>query len=115
MSFTLRIADLEVFYRIGVPDEERAQPQRLMVTVELKVDAPRAAGSDDLADTIDYFKVCQDLLHYGEGRSWRLLEKLSADLADMIEATHHPEQVRVEVKKYIIPEARHISVSCVRP
>jgi len=115
MSFTLRIVDLEVFYRVGVPDDERAEPQRLMVTVELKVNAPRAARSDDLADTVDYFKICQDLLHHGEGRSWKLLEKLSADLAEMILTKHHPEQVRVEVKKYIVPEARHISVSCVRP
>ena len=24
--FTIRIQDLEVFYRVGVPDEERAEP-----------------------------------------------------------------------------------------
>jgi FolB domain-containing protein len=112
--FTIRIVDLEVFYRVGVPEEERAEAQRLTATVEMEVEAPRAVASDDLADTIDYFSVSQDLLHYGEGRSWKLIEKLSAELAEMILAKYRPESVRVEIKKFIIPEARHIAVSCVR-
>jgi FolB domain-containing protein len=112
--FTLRIAELEVFYRVGVPEEERAKPQRLLVTVEMEVPAPRAAATDDLADTIDYFSVSQDLLKYGEGRSWQLLEKLSAEVAEMILAKYRPASVRVEIRKFIIPEARHISVSCSR-
>lgn len=112
--FIIRIVDLEVFYHVGVPDEERAEPQRLMVTVEMEVDAPQAAASDDLSDTIDYYSVSQDLLRHGEGRSWKLIEKLSAELAELILAKHQPQSVRVEIKKYIIPEARHISVSCSR-
>ena len=62
MRFTLRMVDLEVFYRVGVGDEERAEAQRLMVTVEMEVDAPRAAVSDDLRDTVDYFEVSQAVL-----------------------------------------------------
>jgi FolB domain-containing protein len=112
--YTIRIVDLEVFYRVGVPDEERAQPQRLMVTVEMEAKAPQAAASDDLGETIDYYRVSQDLLKHGEGRSWKLLEKLSAELVEMILAKYHPEKARVEIKKYIIPEARHVSVSCSR-
>jgi FolB domain-containing protein len=112
--FTIRIVDLEVFYRVGVPDEERAEPQRLMVTVEMQVQAPSAAASDDLGKTIDYYSVSQDLLSYGEGRSWKLLETLSAELAEMIRTKYRPKSVRVEIKKFIIPEARHISVSCSR-
>jgi FolB domain-containing protein len=112
--FTLRIAELEVFYRVGVPEEERANPQRLLVTVEMEVNAPHAAASDDLVDTIDYFSVSQDLMKYGEGRSWKLLEKLSAELSEMILAKYRPASVRVEIRKFIIPEARHVSVSCSR-
>jgi FolB domain-containing protein len=42
------IKDLEVFYRVGVPDQERAKPQRLLLTVELEHDFTRAAGTDNL-------------------------------------------------------------------
>jgi dihydroneopterin aldolase len=39
----ISIVDLEVFYRVGVPDEERAQPQRLLLTVEMESDFSAAA------------------------------------------------------------------------
>jgi dihydroneopterin aldolase len=107
----ISIVDLEVFYRVGVPDAERAQPQRLLLTVELEVDFTAAAKSDAIADTIDYFAVTQRLLKLGEGREWRLIEKLAADVADLVLKEFRPQSVIVEVKKFIIPQARHVSVS----
>jgi FolB domain-containing protein len=108
------IVDLEVFYRVGVPDEERARPQRLLLTVEMEADFSRAARSDSIADTVDYFAVSQRLLKYGEGRSWKLIETLAAELAELILTEFRPERVRVEVKKFAIPEARLVSVSVTR-
>ena len=107
---TISIVDLEVFYRVGVPDAERARPQRLLLTVELETDFTAAAQSDAIADTIDYFAVTQQLLKFGGTREWRLIEKLAADIADFLLATHRPQAVTVEVKKFIIPETRHVSV-----
>jgi 7,8-dihydroneopterin aldolase/epimerase/oxygenase len=107
----ISIVDLEVFYRVGVPDEERAQAQRLLLTVEMESDFSAAARTDAIADTIDYYAVTQRLLKFGEGRSWKLIEKLAADIAGMVLAEFKPQGVFVEVKKFIIPEARHVSVS----
>ena len=107
----ISIIDLEVFYRVGVPDAERAQPQRLLLTVEMEFDFSAAARSNDIADTIDYFAVSQRLLKFGEGRSWKLIEKLATDIANTILIEFKPAAVTVEVKKFIIPEARHVSVS----
>ena len=110
----ISIVDLEVFYRVGVPDAERAQPQRLLLTVVLAADFAAAAQSDALADTLDYYAVTQRLLKFGEGREWRLIEKLAADLADRLLAEFPPSAVTVEVKKFIIPQARHVAVSLTR-
>ena len=107
----ISIVDLEVLYRVGVPDVERAQPQRLQLTVEMESDFSAAAKSDGIADTIDYFAVTQRLLKFGEGRSWRLIEKLAADIAGAILSEFKPQSVTVEVKKFVIPQARHVSVS----
>jgi FolB domain-containing protein len=106
----ISIVDLEVFYHVGVPDAERAQPQRLLLTVEMEFDFSTAAKSDGIADTIDYFAVSQRLLKFGGGRSWKLIEKLAADIADAILAGFKPASVTVEVKKFVIPQARHVSV-----
>jgi dihydroneopterin aldolase len=110
----ISIVDLEVFYRVGVPDAERARPQRLLLTVEMESDFAAAAKSDGIADTIDYFAVTQRLLKFGEGREWKLIEKLAADIADAVLAEFKPQTVTVEVKKFIIPQARHVSVSIMR-
>jgi len=107
----ISIVDLEVFYRVGVPDTERAKAQRLLLTVELESDFTAAARSDSIADTIDYFAVTQRLLKLGEGREWKLIEKLAADIADAVLKEFKPQTVSVEVKKFIIPQARYISVA----
>jgi len=106
----ISIVDLEVFYRVGVPDAERAQPQRLLLTIEMKSDFTAATKSDGIADTIDYYAVTQRLLKLGEGREWKLIEKLAADIGDTILIEFKPLSVSVEVKKFIIPQARYVSV-----
>ena len=106
----ISIVDLEVFYRVGVPDAERAQPQRLLLTMEMESDFSAAAKSDSIVDTIDYYAVTQKLLKFGEGREWKLIEKLAADIAGLILAEFKPPAVTIEVKKFIIPQARYVSV-----
>ena len=110
----ISLVDLEVFYRVGVPDVERAQPQRLLLTVEMESDFSAAAQTDAIGDTIDYFAVTQRLLKFGAGQEWRLIEKLAADIADTILVEFKPQAVAVEVKKFIIPQARHVAVALAR-
>src|SRR5690606_32695601 len=104
------IKDLEVFYHVGVPDEERAQPQRLLITVEMECDFSEATRMDDLAKTINYYEVTQGLLKFGEGRSWKLIEKLANDISDWVLQEFQANAVAVEIKKFIIPQARYVAV-----
>ena len=110
----ISIVDLEVFYCVGTTEEERAKPQRLLLTLDLTHDYSAAAVSDRLEKTNNYFDVAQDLLKFGEGRNWKLLEKLSANIADHILAKYKPQAVTVMVKKFPIPQARWVSVSLTR-
>jgi FolB domain-containing protein len=106
----ISIVDLEVFYRVGVPDEERAKPQRLLLTIEMEPNFSAAAKTDSIADTIDYFAVSQRLLKFGEGKNWKLIEKLATDIYEMILCEFRPHGLSVEVKKFPIPQAKHVSV-----
>ncbi len=108
------ISDLEVFYRVGVTGAERDRPQRLLLTIEMAHDFQAAAGLDDLAGTIDYAAVSQRLLRFGEGGEWRLIETLAVDLATMILDEFKPKTVSVEVKKFVIPQARYVAVKITR-
>ena len=48
----ISIVDLEVFYCVGVTEEERANPQRLLVTVDMNYDFSVASVSDRIEKTI---------------------------------------------------------------
>jgi dihydroneopterin aldolase len=110
MNSHIKIVDLAVQYHVGVPDAERAHAQRLLLSLDMSFDFAAAAANDDIAKTINYFDVSQKLLKFGDGRSWKLIEKLSVDIADFVHAEFHPLAVTVEVKKFPIPEAAHVSV-----
>lgn len=111
MNSKISIVDLEVFYRVGVPNAERAAAQRLLLTVEMEFDFSAAARSDEVIETIDYHAVSRRLLKFGEGRKWKLIEKLATDIANTIFIEFKPAAVHVEVKKFILPEARYVAVS----
>lgn len=107
----ITIVDLEVFFSVGVTDEERAKPQRLLVTVDMESDFSFAARTDRITRTIDYYEVAQQVLKFGADRSWKLIEKLATDLADMVLSQFNPQSVIVEVKKFPLPQASYVSVS----
>ena len=111
----ITICDLEVRYHVGVPDVERASPQRLLITLELDLSFERCAVTDDVADTVNYFEVCQVVLGFGKGRSWKTIEKLAFDLAETVLTQLRPTKVKVEVKKLIIPETKYVSVKVSKP
>ena len=107
----ITIVDLEVLYRIGVSEEERAQSQRLLLTLDIEFDVTAAAISGRLGRTIDCNQVTQQLLKLGETRSWRLIESVAMDIANKISAEFHPESVTVEVKKFSIPKTGYVSIT----
>jgi 7,8-dihydroneopterin aldolase/epimerase/oxygenase len=108
------IRELEVFYRVGVPEWERATPQRLLLNLDLEADLAEAAASDDLSQTIDYFAVTRHLLAFGHDRSWQLIEKLAVDIAEVMLSVYHARTVEVEVRKFVIPETRYVAVRITR-
>jgi 7,8-dihydroneopterin aldolase/epimerase/oxygenase len=107
----ITIVDLEVHFHVGVPDAERANPQKLLITVDMTYDFSSAATTDRVTKTIDYFEVAQKIIKFGEGRNWKLIEKVATDVADLVLAEFHPETITVTVKKFPIPQAGYVSVS----
>ena len=68
MNDTITITDLEVRARVGGPDEERATPQRLLLTVELEQPFAEATAGDAIEATIER----KFPLMFGQGFSCRI-------------------------------------------
>ena len=115
MSDLIRLVDLEVWARLGVPEKERAQAQRLLLTLELYfADLSACAGDDDLAKTIDYQKVAEQVERFSEKGSYRLLETYTEKLAGDLLAAFPLDGVKLTVKKFILPNAAHVAVEITR-
>lgn len=112
---TIQIEELEVFYHVGVGEEERSRPQRLLLSVQLVLDFSTAAAKDDVRWSIDYAAVCDRLASFGERRSWCLIETLAAEMADLLQREFGAPAVAVEVKKFAVPHTRWVSVRVSRP
>lgn len=107
---TILIEDIEVHFRVGVPASERAQPQRMLVSVELELDTRAAAATDDLGQTVNYFDLHQNITRLGEGREWKLIETLAEDITRLALAHPQARAASVQVKKFVLPQTRFVAV-----
>jgi FolB domain-containing protein len=68
-SDEIHIEELEVHVRVGVPDAERAQPQRLTISMSFSLQTDFRRLEDELARTIDYAAVCAEVQRFAQSRS----------------------------------------------
>jgi len=99
----ITISGIRVFGHHGVYPQERRDGQEFVVDVTMSVDASRAAETDDVADTVHYGEVAEDIAAIVAGEPVNLLERLAARIADALLARDGVEAVRVTVHKPSAP------------
>jgi dihydroneopterin aldolase len=109
----IRIEQLEIFARIGVPADERSHPQRLTVSITFW---PAGSGElgDDIGRTVDYAAVCVETKTFVETRSDRLIETLADALAKHLLAKFEIRRITLELRKFILPDVQFVSVTVTR-
>ncbi|GAB5469706.1 MAG: hypothetical protein Kilf2KO_27360 [Rhodospirillales bacterium] len=93
----LLLRDLCLQVRIGVGAEERAQPQRLLIAIELEVD-PGPAREDDVSSVVDYGVVLAAVRGLAR-RETQLLETWVAWIAEICLADSRVEAATVTLMK----------------
>lgn len=107
----IHIEQLEVHARVGVPDSERAQPQRLRLNLTFW---PKESGRrDHIADTVNYSEVAASLRRFVGQSDYRLIETLAEEMAGHLLAQFPLRKVAVEVRKFVLPDADHVSVTAI--
>jgi 7,8-dihydroneopterin aldolase/epimerase/oxygenase len=108
----IHISQLEVRGRVGVTESERAQPQRLLLNVSFWL--KRAGPRDHIADTVSYSEVAASLKQFIAQRDYRLIETLAEEMAGHLLSRFPLRKVAVEVRKFVLPDADHVSVTAIR-
>ncbi len=81
----VEVRGLETFGPHGVTEAEREAGCRIVLDIALTVDAG-ATATDEISETVDYSALTKLATSFVAERSFRTLERLSAELADEIEA-----------------------------
>ena len=84
----LIIRNLELQCVIGAEDWEHRMPQRVTVDIELRGDFSVAAESDDLADAVDYRRLCIKAVEATIASEYHLVETLADRIALASLTTH---------------------------
>ena len=106
----IEIRDLAVQGRIGVPESERIDPQKLLVTLRFQIETSFAALNDQLAKTIDYASVAFEVDRIVGTSGAHLIEKLVLELGEALMARFPMQRLEIELRKFILPNARYVSV-----
>ena len=99
---------------IGVPDEERANAQELVVHTRFSSSMRSQSSSDQIDQTVDYHAVYLRINEVAASKPRQLIETLAEDLAAMILADFHVAEVSIEIEKFILPNTQSVGVSIPR-
>jgi len=110
----IHIEQLEVLAHIGVPDEERSQPQRLTISVTLWPTEQGPELGDDIGRAVNYATVCAETTKFVQARSDRLIDTLVDALASRLLGVFEIRRVTVELRKFILPDVKYVSVTATR-
>jgi 7,8-dihydroneopterin aldolase/epimerase/oxygenase len=112
---SVMIEGLAVETVIGVYDWEREVSQRLLIDLEMAWDNSVPAASDDVADALDYARVCERITGYLADTRPQLLETAAEGIAALLQREFGVYWLRLIIRKPgAVPAATSVGVSIER-
>jgi len=106
----IEIHELEVKGKIGVSKDERENPQRMLVSLRFQIETTFEALNDQFEKTIDYSAVAAEVERVVESSGAHLMEELVSEIGGFLMARFPMQRLEIELRKFILPNARYVSV-----
>jgi dihydroneopterin aldolase len=110
----IHIEQLDVFTRVGVPEEERANPQRLTVSISFWSYQQTSNLADHIEQTVNYSTVAEETKNFLREQSVNLIETLAERLASHLLKSFPIQKVTIELRKFALQDAKYVSVTVTR-
>jgi dihydroneopterin aldolase len=110
----IHIEQLDVFARIGVPEEERANPQRLTVSISFWPYQQTSDLADHIKRTVNYSAVAEETKNFVRDQSVSLIETLADRLASHLLKSFPIQKVTIELRKFALQDAKYVSTRVTR-
>ncbi len=98
-SFKIFLADFDLPVDIGFHDFEVGTPQRLLVSIEVLVEATAFASEDTQAAAWNYDFLRTEIRRVTTGRRFNLQETLVREIYDLIAARQGVQGLKVSARK----------------
>ena len=110
----IHIEQLDVFTCVGVPEEERANPQRLTVSISFWPSQQTNDLADHIERTVNYSTVAEETKNFLRDQAVSLIETLAERLASHLLTSFPIQKLTIELRKFVLPDAKYVSITVTR-
>jgi 7,8-dihydroneopterin aldolase/epimerase/oxygenase len=110
----IHIEQLEISTRVGVQEKERSTPQRLTVSISFWPYHDQRDVGDQIDNTVNYSIVAEETKNFVRDQQTSLIETLADRLATHLLKTFRIQRITVELRKFPLKDAKHVSVTITR-
>ncbi len=110
----IEIRDLELLVVCGVLEEEQTRKQPFRFEIDIYLDMTEAAATDDLAKTVNYGAVVQQIETDLGSANFELLERMASRVAQLVLEDPNAQSVTVTARKVRPPLPAHVGTTGVR-
>lgn len=114
MSDSIHIEQLELNVRLGVPEDERATPQRITLSLTLWPLRAFPNVSDDIARAVNYSAVARAVKEFVDSRADKLIETLAENIAAHLLERFPVQKISIELRKFVLSDAKYVAVKLTR-
>lgn len=105
------ISGLRLETIIGIFDWERASEQPIILDIEMGLSIKKAAQSDNIENSINYFAVAERLKILARQHTFQLVESFAEEVCQIILQEFNPQWVKVKLNKPLaVSEAQGVGV-----
>lgn len=99
MTDRISLRGIRVFAHHGVYSEEQERGQIFLIDVDVELDLATAGATDDLADTLDYGRLADEIASRASRERWDLIERVAQRVAELVLEDDRVSSVDVTVHK----------------
>jgi len=113
-SDRIHIEELEISARIGVPEDERATPQRLTISISFWPYRQTRDLADKIDKSVNYSAVAEETKKFVGEQPVNLIETLADRLATHLIKAFPIQKITVELRKFPLRDAKYVSATVTR-
>lgn len=111
-TMKIKIKDFKLKTNLGIYDWEKNFEREIIINLEIEINDSKSVISDNIADTVDYELIYNQIKQLISSKKYNLIEKMAQEILDLIMLDRRIHKCKIEIDKMnIFDEVRSCAVS----